>query len=114
MKFAVINDLNKIFKRFLWQRQQNPKILWIFSHFLKKSLMEIFILCAVPPISRASKNIMNASFKVSDKSSTANLFITKAIPGAALEKSALKIFAKFTEKQLCRSLSSLSEELQLY
>ena len=91
MKFSIKGFVSKCYENrsFFSKCYEIRSFLQIWSHLLKKSLMENFIFCA-------------AFIKVS-RSSRPKVFLRKGV---------LKICSKFTEEHTCRSVISISVILQ--
>ena len=95
MKFSIKNFFSKC--------DQIRNFLQIWSHLLKKSLMENFMFCAllaVKPLffARGTTFLGTAFFSPMSRSSRSDVF---------LRKGALKIYSKSTGEHPCRSLISI-------
>ena len=98
MKFPINDSFSKC--------DQIRSFLLIWSHLLKKSLMENCIFCAVKTYQSCHVKLIHFKpmFPFTSILSSILYQMPKAAIGGVIKKDVLKNFAKFTGKHLCQSL----------
>ena len=101
MKFPINDSFSKC--------DQIRSFLLIWSHLLKKSLMENCIFCAVKTYQSCHVKLIHfkSMFPFTSILSSILYQMPKAAIGGVIKKDVLKNFAKFTGKHLCQSLLRL-------